>query len=465
MGEWNTVTLPRFLLAAEGSGQGKTMVTCALLSLLSEGGFEPLAFKCGPDYIDPMFHQSLLGRPSCHLDSFFAEENMLKYLLGRHGESTEEKEKIAVIEGVMGYYDGLGGISERAGTYETAVLTDTPAVLLVDASGRSLSALAALKGFLSYRPDSRIGGVLFNRLSPSIYPVLKETAERELGIRVLGYIPALSDFSLKSRHLGLMMPEEIPDFREKIRAAAEKIRPCVDLEGLMALAREAKPVRFQSPSFPKLAEPVELAVARDKAFCFYYEENLELLRAMGARLRFFSPLKDSVLPAGVSGLYLGGGYPELYGRILSENSSMRESIRRAVGGGLPCIAECGGFLYLKEWLEDGDGNRWSMAGVLPGGSKNQGRLGRFGYIQVTARKAGLLGPEGTAFRAHEFHHWDSEENGSDFLAEKPLGNRSWDCGFTEKSLYAGFPHLYFYSNPSMAWNFLLKAAEWEAEHR
>lgn len=458
------------MIAAEKSGQGKTMLTCALLSILKSEGMKVVAYKCGPDYIDPMFHRRVLGVPSHNLDSFFSNENQLSCLMGRSAGKyadrvPEGRGRIAVVEGVMGYYDGLGGTTEKASSYETAKLTKTPVILIADASGRSLSVLAAIRGFLSYRQDSNIRGILFNRLSPMLYPALKEKAEQELGIRVAGYIPVLKDFSLESRHLGLIMPEEIPEFKEKTERLADRIRPGIDMEALLAIAGEAKPLSW----VPKPTAAVKkkdgtapvIAVAMDEAFCFYYQDNLDTLEDMGARLLYFSPLRDKKLPEEADGLYLGGGYPELYGKELSENRSMQESIKKALLKKMPCIAECGGFLYLKEWMADREGIRRPMCGVLPGGSRDTGKLTRFGYGLLTSREDGLLGPAGSSFPVHEFHHWDSEENGNAFRFQKPVGIRGWDCGYQTESLYAGFPHLYFYGHYPL--EFVKKAACWKEE--
>ena len=505
-----SVHFPRIMIAAEKSGGGKTLFTCALLSLLKERVQAVRAFKCGPDYIDPMFHRTVLEIPSRNLDSFFADGDTLRYLLGREVLEMEKfpESRIAVLEGVMGFYDGLGGVSERSSAWEVADLTDTPVILLVDMKGRSLSALASINGFLDYKEKSHVTGIVFNRLSPMLYPGLKERAERELGIRVFGYVPELKDLTLESRHLGLVMPEEIPGIRKRLDLIKEKVRAGINLDGIIEEAGRAGEIEVKLPEAVRqfcnvdcgkvlnnsAAQHIEnianakkiydsgnthevkstlsdrsvkktvVAVAKDKAFCFYYEDNLNLLKKLGAEIQYFSPIHDRNIPEGTCAVYLGGGYPELHAKALSENISMRNAIRQAVMEEVPCIAECGGYLYLKDSIVDPDGVEWPMTGVLPGSSRDTGKLGRFGYITVTSKKEGLLGPAGTEFRAHEFHHWDSEENGTDFAAKKPVGTRGWDCGYTTESFYAGFPHLYFYSNVKIAENFIKCAETWKKKN-
>lgn len=471
------VNFPRFMIAAPSSGAGKTMITCGLLALLSETGKEVKAFKCGPDYIDPMFHRRVLGIPSYNLDSFLSDKNTLKFLLGRHGENKanrdgqqneaqgrqQRQEKIGVLEGVMGYYDGLGGVRDQASSYDVAKLTKTPVILVADASGASLSVLATIKGFLNFRRNSRICGVLFNRMSPSMYPALKKLTEEELGIPVVGYVPGFKDFSWESRHLGLIMPEEIEAFREQVQLLADRMRPTIDLDAVFRIAGGAEPVSWIPFAIPFVKKkdgtaPV-IAVAMDQAFCFYYQDNLELLERMGAKLVFFSPIRDQKLPMEADGLYLGGGYPELFAKELSENNSMRESIRSALNAGLPCIAECGGFLYLQERLLDQEGTAWEMAGYLKGTGTYAGKLTRFGYVTLESRNAMFFGEK--KFPAHEFHYWDSDKNGSGFLVVKPVTGRSWECGYGDLHFYGGFPHLHFYS--CSPYGFLRAAAVWKRE--
>lgn len=452
--------ISRILIGAAGSGCGKTTFTCGLLRALQQVERKPVSFKCGPDYIDPMFHTEVLGIPSKNLDLFFAEENTVNYLLAKHGKMGD----IAVMEGVMGYYDGLAGISSEASSFHLARATGTPALLLVDGRGKSLSLLAEIKGFLEFTEDSRIAGVILNRISPMMYPELKAMIEERLGVRVYGYVPKMDDCSLESRHLGLVTAKEIKDLQTIVNKLAEQIKKSVDLEAVVRLAESAQPVAFQKPELPDPCEKtVSIGVARDNAFCFYYEDNLELLRDLGAELVYFSPLSDNQLPEGISGLMLGGGYPELYLSRLSDHQTMRNQIKKAVEGGMPCVAECGGFMYLHDMLGGRDGSFYPMAGILEGQSYPTEKLGRFGYITLTAKRDNLLCKAGQQLKGHEFHYWDSTCTGDAFYAEKPLRSRSWECIHGMETLFAGYPHIYFYSNPQAAKNFLTACIRYEDE--
>lgn len=442
--------MPRLLIGAAGSGCGKTTFTCGLLQALSDAGRRPVSFKCGPDYIDPMFHTEVLGIPSRNLDLFFTEENTARYLMAKHGSRGD----MAVIEGVMGYYDGLAGISDSASSFHLAAATGTPSLLLTDGRGKSLSLLAEIKGFLEFRKGSRIRGIILNRVSGMIYPELKELIEERLPVKVYGYLPKMEDCSLESRHLGLVTAREIKDLRGIIQKLAAQIKKSVDLQGLMELAECAEPLTFEKPQLPNpLSEPVSIGLAKDKAFCFYYQDNLELLEELGVKIIPFSPMEDSFLPEGISGLIIGGGYPELYLRQLSGNQSMRRQIREAVQQGMPCLAECGGFMYLHRQLEDQDGHSFPMVGLIDGKSYPTEKLGRFGYITLTARKDNLICGKGEQLKGHEFHYWDSTRPGDVFRAKKPLRSREWDCVIAEKNLLAGYPHIYFYSNLQAARRF------------
>ena len=437
-------SVSRVLLAGVSSGCGKTTVTCAVLQALVNRRLRVGAFKCGPDYIDPMFHSRIIGAKSANLDLFFFQENTMRYLLAKNSRDRD----VSVIEGVMGYYDGAGAASTQASSWEIARAVDAPVVLVLPAKGAALSTLAMLQGFLDFQPDSRIRGVIFNRCTAMTYQGLAEAIQKRFGGRVeaLGFLPEMPECALESRHLGLVTAAEVENLRDKLSRMARQAEETVDLDGLLSLARAAPPLDFAPLTLPAY-EPVRIGVARDNAFCFYYEDSLEALEEMGAELVEFSPLAGSALPEGLHGLYLGGGYPELYANNLAENGRMRSSVRCALENGLPCIAECGGFMYLTQAVGEEP-----MVGALPGECWDNHKLTRFGYVTLRAKQDNLLCRAGEEIQGHEFHHWEAERPGEDFTAEKRSGRR-WDCAFASETLYAGFPHFHFYSNLEFAKNF------------
>jgi len=439
-----TFHVPRLLIAGTGSGCGKTTVTCALLQALVCRGVSVSAMKCGPDYIDPMFHSRIIGAKASNLDLFFYPENTANFLLARNARDCG----VTVLEGVMGYYDGLGLTSDRASAYHAAKATQTPAVLVVNAAGASLSVVAAVEGFVRFRPDSGIRGVILNNCSPMVYPALaKAIRERfEDKIRPLGFLPKIPECALESRHLGLVTADEVAGLKEKMERLGAQAEKSLDVNGLLALSRQAEDIRCEPLTFPR-GEPVRIGVAQDRAFCFYYADNLALLEELGAEIVPFSPMADSHLPENLHGVYLGGGYPELYAQRLSDNRAMRASLRAALEGGLPCVAECGGFMYLTQEIEG-----YPMVGLLPGKCYNTGKLTRFGYVRITAGQDNLLCRAGQSFPAHEFHHYDCTEPGRDFRAEK-ISGRGWACAYGGEHLYAGYPHIPFYAMPELARSF------------
>jgi len=437
-------SISRILLSGVSSGCGKTTVTCAVLQALVNRRHKVGAFKCGPDYIDPMFHSRIIGAKSANLDPFFFPENTLRFLLAKNARDRD----ISVIEGVMGYYDGITLATPKASSWDVAQITDTPVILVVPAKGAALSTLAMIEGFLNFQPNSRICGVILNRCTAMTYPGLaKAIRERFSGkVEPLGFLPEMPECTLESRHLGLVTAAEVKDLREKLHRLAQQAEASVDLDKLVKIAEAAPPLAFHPVALPK-CEPVRIGIARDRAFCFYYPDSLGALVEMGAVLVPFSPLDDPALPECLNGLYLGGGYPELYAEKLSENVSMRHSVRTALENGLPCIAECGGFMFLTQAI----GNA-PMAGLLPGKCWDNHKLTRFGYVTLRAKKDNLLCRAGEEIRGHEFHHWDAECPGSDFSAKKPSG-KHWDCAVASERLYAGYPHFHFYANPAFAVNF------------
>ena len=461
---------PRFLLSAGASGSGKTMITCGILAALRKRGKKVSSFKCGPDYIDPMFHSRVLKAKSRNLDTFFTDRETTRYLFAQGAEGTD----ISVMEGVMGYYDGLGGISTKASASDLADVTDTPVVLIVNTKGMSLSVAAYIKGFLEYEAHPHIKGVIFNQMSPMLYPRMKKVVEEQLHVRVYGYVPVLKDLTLDSRHQGLVLPEEVEDLEKKFSLLADTLEQTLDLDGLISLAEEAPEIENQCPenikNYLKSQEAQKIreekpVIAKDEAFCFIYEDNLKLLRELGAELVPFSPLHDKELPEGTKGLLLYGGYPELYAKELEDNAPMRQEIQDALNQGMPCLAECGGFMYLHETMEDLKGNAYQGTGNISGRAFYTGKLTRFGYVELSARKEGVLGAGKTPIRAHEFHYFDSTSCGGDFVAKKPGSSRNWTCIHgTGKSLW-GFPHLYYHACPQVAEGFLKACLEREGEER
>jgi cobyrinic acid a,c-diamide synthase len=436
----------RILIAGSHSGCGKTTVICAALGALKKRGVKLSAFKCGPDYIDPMFHRRVLGVPSRNLDPFFCGPELLRRRL------SEAEGDVSLLEGAMGYYDGIGP-EGRYGAYDVARETKTPVALVIDAKGAYASTGALISGFLRYREQSQIKGVIFNNASPALYGGLSSIAEK-VGVKPLGFLPTEVNVAIQSRHLGLTTAEDIPDLKEKLDLLCELAERYIDIDALLELAAAAPPLVSVKSGVCPLGS-ARVAVARDGAFCFTYEENLEALKALGCELAFFSPLSDEVLPEGASGLYLCGGYPELHLKELSENVPMLKAVREAARAGTPTIAECGGFLYLHDAIDG-----VPMAGVVRARARKTGRLQRFGYVELIAQRDNLLCAAGESSRSHEFHYYESSDRGADFIAKKPLSEKSWPCARGTQTLYAGFPHLYFDSNPAFAENFVRKVLEY-----
>ncbi len=441
--------MSRFIIAGTNSGCGKTTVTCAVLSALKQCGHAPASFKCGPDYIDPMFHRRAIGVEAHNLDSFFCSDDTIRYLLDRYSSGCDA----AVIEGVMGYYDGSSGSA-----YSVGQLTDTPAVIVIDCKGMSDSIGAVMKGFLTFRDPSNIAGFIFNRLPLRLVPVAEQLCE-DMGTQFFGVMP-VNDISLGSRHLGLVTADEISDIKDKLSRLGKLAQEHIRIDKLLELGNRRIP-EYVSPSLTKEYSPV-IAVARDSAFCFIYSECIDLLRELGCSVRFFSPLSDSGIPD-ADGLILCGGYPELYAAQLSANSSMRSSIKQALAGGMPFIAECGGFMYLHDSIEDSDGNVFPMVGAIRGRAFPMGRLSRFGYLTMTAKTDNILCNAGDCLRTHEFHYWESSDTGSSFTGVKNDG-RSWDCVHADLHCYAGFPHIYLWSDVSAAQRFVRTCAAFGGRH-
>lgn len=434
--------IPRIMIAAGSSGSGKTTITCGLLQAFKNRGLNTVSFKCGPDYIDPLFHKTVLGIPSKNLDTFFTAPGVVRELMAE----TAIHADIAVIEGVMGYYDGAGITTHTASSYELAGVTDTPVILIVNAHGMGISVIPYIKGFLEYKSPSGIKAVILNQVSKAVYNGLAPLIEKELGITAAGYLPVLPECCLESRHLGLVLPSEVAGINKIINDIAIKMEGSIDIDKIISIAKDApcintKPARVMPVcSYGK----VRIGIAADEAFCFYYEDNLKLLERLGAKLVYFSPLHEKELPGNIDGCIFGGGYPELYLNRLSSNMTMLNSVKQALEvQQMPYIAECGGFLYLHENMEDKYHNNYKLAGVIQADAIYKGRLQHFGY--VTLSPAGCAGDRSKEIKAHEFHYYDSTDNGKSYIAKKPFRNIQWECIHRHGQGFAGFPHLYFYS--------------------
>lgn len=464
------------LIAGSSSGCGKTSITLAILKALHKRGLSVSGFKCGPDYIDPMYHRLITGRPSYNLDiCMMGEEAVLEEYERRSADSD-----IAVIEGVMGYYDGLG-MTERGSAFHLAQLLELSVLLIVPCRGMSSSIEALIEGFLHHRELSHIEAVIFRELPEKLYPHMEAWC-LERGIRPLGIFPTIKEAALDSRHLGLLTPigpdglpqpdadlsrkldllsqalEDLPGWQSFLSGFSKDQSPA---EGGVEHGRDQSPAEgdvqawsspvdsLEAPAMIASSHPI-IAVARDEAFCFYYEANLEALEAAGARLLYFSPLHDDLLPEGTAGLYIGGGYPELYAVALSEKTGLMAMIRDLAEDGAPIHAECGGYMYLHTRLLDQAGDRHALVGLFPGECRYTGRLQRFGYVRMRAQADSILGPAGTVLIGHEFHRCvsDLEEGGfhtvklSDYVAAGQEDGGYYSYVFY-KNVAAGFPHIHY----------------------
>ena len=452
------VNTPRVMFAATRSGSGKTTVTCGVLAALKKQNIKVQAYKCGPDYIDPMFHRTVLGIDTGNLDTFFAGADAIGRILARDTKDAE----LIVMEGVMGYYDGVGGTTTMASSYELSKVTKTPVVLIVDAKGASVTLAAIIRGIMEYKKDSRIVGVILNRVSPMFYSRSKHVIETECGIPVLGYLPEDASFAVPSRHLGLLQPDEMQKQRDWVETVAEAARKTIDIDGILEIAAQAEMLQIQKATGEteksKFPAGYRIGVARDAAFSFYYRENLRMLEDMGATLVYFSPLTDAHVSE-VDALIFGGGYPELYAKQLYENQSMRASVWQALEAGMPCHAECGGFLYLGKSLADAEGNVYEMVGFLDGAGFRTERLQRFGYVELAPQEADAFAVN-TILRGHEFHYWDSTDCGGACLAWKPLSKqKTYPCMVKKKGTFAGFPHLYYAGAENFFYHLFLNSTE------
>jgi len=445
----------RIVIAGTGSGVGKTTLTIGIMAALRKKGYTVQGFKCGPDYIDPSYHTAVTKRVSRNLDSWMLSPEVVREIL-RLGSKDAD---IAIIEGVMGFFDGKDPTSNIGSTAEISMITKSPVILVVDASNTARSAAAVVKGFQCLSEGTKIVGVIVNQVSGEAhFNLVKVAIEQECNLPVIGYLKRERDLEIPERHLGLIPSIERGELDEFFDRLGELVLATIDLDHLVKLAN-AKPIESKAITmFEKKKEKlVRIAVAKDRAFNFYYQENLELLEAYGADIVYFSPLKGEPLPENVEGLYLGGGFPEEFANELAQMVEVKESIKNAIENGLPTLAECGGFMFLAESIETTDGQIYPMVGVIPGRIIVQPKLAALGYREVTGAEGNFLLPKGEKARGHEFHYSIFISEGEISFAYETKGMSGIKHeGYQKKNLVAGYTHFHFASNPNMVDNWIKK---------
>ena len=438
------------LLAGTQSGAGKTTASLALMAALARRGLVVQGFKVGPDFIDPGHHRLATGRPSHNLDGWMLPADENRRIFGRYAAKAD----VAVVEGVMGLYDGFDPSSDNGSSAEMARLLGLDVALLANARAMARSLVALARGFAGFGPGISWAGLIANKAgSKNHVDILAKAMESAPEMPFLGGLAKRPELALPERHLGLVTAEEGGFGPEAMAALADWLEEGIDLDRLL----EGLPEAELSPAedVPEAAPAVRLGVAKDRAFCFYYEENLRRLRAAGAELVFFSPLEDKKLPAGLDGLYLGGGYPELFARDLADNKNLRREIAALCRDGLPVYAECGGMMYLGRELKDTGGRRWPMAGVLPINTGMLPRLRSLGYREAVFTGDNLLGIQGAKARGHEFHYSEITEVDDSLLTNsyEVIGRKGpapTARAYQKGNVLASYLHLHFGSNPDLA---------------
>ncbi len=449
--------MPSIMICGTNSGCGKTTATCGIISAFLKRQMNVQAFKCGPDYIDPMFHRRVSGISACNLDSVFCDDKTLKYIYEKHSASKD----ISIIEGVMGYYDGVSG---KGSSCDIARRLDVPVIIVVNCKGISTSIGAIVKGFLTYQEHNNIVGFIFNMLPDSLVNEV-ESICKELNTEYLGRIPKCEDIIIESRHLGLVTADEIKDLQSKLDKLAILVKENINLDRIYTLSQNAVTQSTTAIAIDNIGENITIAVAKDNAFCFMYDENIALLRDMGCRIEYFSPLYDDKLPQNASAIILSGGYPELYAKELSCNSLLASEIKAKIESGIPTIAECGGYMYLMKQLEGCDGKMYDMVGVIDTVARRYSKLRRFGYMEMSANESTVICDKNDKVLTHEYHYFDCDDKGEGFLSKKISNGFIENCGYISDSLYASYGHLYFYSNLAIPKKFIESAIKYNEQNR
>ena len=449
-----------FVIAGASSGSGKTTLALAIMAALKKRGLSIQPFKSGPDYIDPGHHFDACGKKSYNLDTWMMGVDGVKNTFLKSMEHAD----IGIIEGVMGLFDGKAGAADEGSTAHLAKTLNLPVVLVIDASGMAGSVAAIVLGFESFDPQLNVAGVIFNKVgSERHFGMLKKAVELRCKSKVLGYLPKAIEPRIPERHLGLVTSRESGN-QERITKLIELAEEHFDLDSIISIGENPKKSDIEAnQSMPQKTTAPVIAVAYDDAFTFYYDENLELLEGYGAKVVYFSPLIDEALPKGTCGIYLGGGYPEIYARELSNNATLMAEIKKYVEKGIPLYAECGGLMYLGRGLIDLDGKNYKMANIYPWVSRMLSKRKALGYREVVGRKNSLFLPEGERIRGHEFHYSEitiEEDCVSTYLVTDSAGKQHAEEGYRYKNSLASYIHLHFARNPTIAQNFVNCCAEY-----
>lgn len=444
----------RLLIAATNSGIGKTTTVCALIKVLQNQNELVSSFKCGPDYIDPMFHNVVLHSKCTNLDLFLMQEDTIKHLINENTKNDE----LAIIEGVMGYYDGIGGTTMQGSACDIALKTKTPTILVVNGSGVSVSLLAMIKGYLEFA-DNTIKGVIINNISDSFYPTIKKEIEDKLNIQVFGYLRHQPQISIDSRYLGLLQPDELEDIDKRMQLLANSAKETLDLDAILKMASEVEKLE-DNFEYPTYQTAVKIGVVKDQAFNFLYKDNLKVLEKYGAKLEYISLLDDEKLSDDLDGLIIPGGYPELFIEKLSNNTSMLESVKQAASNGLVIVAESGGFIYLGSDYEV-DNQKYPLANVIQMHSQVSTKLQPFGYVTNETLVDNVYTNKTEKIAAHEFHYATSDLKFNAMHAYKENRQRNWLSNYANENILAGFSHFHYYSNLNIAINFLKKCSEYQ----
>ncbi|MFB6468987.1 cobyrinate a,c-diamide synthase [Cytobacillus sp. Hz8] len=443
----------RMVIAGTGSGVGKTSLTIGIMVALQQKGYKVQGFKCGPDYIDPSYHTAVTGRVSRNLDSWMCSKDTVRDIVSRSSFGAD----ISIIEGVMGFYDGKSPLENTGSTAEISLITESPVVLIVNCASMARSAAAIVKGFQSLAEETNIVAVIANQVGSSgHFEIVKAAIEQECHVPVIGYLLNESDIEILSRHLGLIPAIERGELGLFFEQLGTLISGTIDIDLLYKLAKTTTLARGSDCIFESHQDKgVQIAVAKDEAFNFYYQENLDLLEAYGAKLVYFSPLKGESVPSAAAGLYIGGGFPEEFAKELSEKKAVKASIYEAVTKGMPTLAECGGFMYLTESIQCTNGKEYPMVGFIPGRVIMQKQLAALGYREIAGVKGNFLLDENETAKGHEFHY--SVFEGGEMLPPAYQTKTRFEGkkeGYLKGNLVAGYSHIHFASNPKLAENWV-----------